>query len=240
MRRSSRQPPGFSVMELCFVLAIVAALAIFLGGAMARARKANRQALDQVHLRQIGATLLLYSMDHQQVLPVVVTPSPFKTLSVYLGYLPTTNDWSNDQSTPKNSIFKPGADEAAIRQLFTSGYDDRPRPDPLNSFCTNGYIGRNPGEVLEPGEESSNAERLNEIRNPNRKIYMVPARYIVKNPYHTRFSGATTLTFFRPGSGGKTDFPALFMDGHTEMFDPYLNGMTLNASNNRWVHPKTE
>ncbi len=205
---------------------------------MARARKTNRQALDQVHLRQIGATLLLYSMDHQQLLPDTATPQPVKTLAAYLDYLRTTDDWSNDQSTPKNSIFKPAANQEAIRQLFISGYDDRPRPDPLNSFATNAYIGRNPSNE----DAKYNVKRLNEIRNPGRKIYMIPAQFIVNNQYDPRFSASTASTFFRAGSepGGKGRMPALFMDGHTEMFDSYLNGTSFNAACNRWVHPTME
>jgi len=243
MIRLLRRSSGFTLLELCIVMVLVAVLAFFLNGAMSRVQTANRKALDLVHLHQVGVALIAYTTDHQQILPPMVSPSPLKTLAVYLGYLPTTGDWSNDASTPKNSIFKPAANQNAIRKLFISGYDERPQPDPLNSFCTNSYIGKNPGEVLEPGKSSENVERLNEVLNPSRKIYMVPSRFRVANPpYSERFSASASATFFRTGSSGEgaERLPALFMDGHTEMFDPYLKGITLNAANDCWIRPQKE
>ncbi|HWL51178.1 MAG TPA: hypothetical protein VNQ90_01995 [Chthoniobacteraceae bacterium] len=232
----SRSSPAFSVLELCVALALAAILAVFLNSVLAKTRTANRQALDPIHLRQIGVTLNLYITDHQQRLPAISNPVPVKTLAQYLGYIHSTNDWSNDSSTPKNSIFKPAANQRVIRQLFTSGYDDRDRPDPLNSFATNSYIGSDPNEV---GSESARAERWNEIVNPGRKIYMIPARFIA-TPYHTSFSGSSSFTFFRSGNAPdeKSRFPALFVDGHTEMFDPYLSGTSLNDAHRRWLRPK--
>ena len=218
------------------VLALVAILALFLNGALAKVRTANRQALDPIHLRQIGVTLHLYITDHQQRLPLVNNPLPVKTLAQYLGYIPFTSDWSNDQSQPKNSIFKPAANQRAIRQLFTSGYDERDSPDPLNSFATNFYMASDPNQA---GSESTQAQRWNEIVHPGRKIYMIPARFITR-PYQSSFSASSAFTFFQAGDAPdeKSRFPVLFVDGHTEMFNPYLSGANLNTASRRWVLPK--
>jgi len=232
----SRSSPAFSVLELCVALALVAILAVVLNGVLAKVQTANRQALDPIHLRQIGVTLHLYLTDHQQRLPAINNPSPVKTLAQYIGYLPSISDWSNDQSQPKNSIFKPAANQRAIRQLFTSGYDERDPPDPLNSFATNYYIASDPNQL---GNENTQAQRWNEIVHPGRKIYMIPARFMAR-PYQSSFSASSSFTFFQSGEPPdvKSRFPVLFVDGHTEMFNPYLSQTSLNLANRRWVYPK--
>ncbi|HWL53423.1 MAG TPA: type II secretion system protein [Chthoniobacteraceae bacterium] len=231
---------GFTLVELLVAIVLVAALAVFLMAAVSRARKGNRQALDLVSLRQIGTILHGYISDHQQELPVIVTPAPFKTLSIYLGYIPHARDWSNDQSSPKNSIFSPGADQRAIRALFTSAYDERVVPDPLNGFCTNGYIGSNPQTKLGPDDDDPNIRYYYQIRRPSSKIYALPSFFL--KSIGERFTAAPSNSPFRSDKNPeeKGHFPALFMDGHAAMVDPAPKGMSANAVHDRWVRPKKE
>lgn len=236
-----RPSSGYTVTELLVAVVLVALLTAFLMGAVARARKGNRLALDLMRLRQIGSMLHAYLSDHQQELPVIVTPAPFKTLSVYYGYIPHARDWSNDQSTPKNSIFSAAADQRAIRKQFSSAYDERVPPDPLNSFATSSYIGRNPTERLEPGEESRNVSHFHQIRRPALKIYALSA-FFLKDRSRERFSVAPSHSPFRSDRNPeeKGHFPALFMDGHAAPVDPAPRGMSGAAINDRWLYPKEE
>jgi len=232
---------GFTVLELLVAIVLVVTLVAFLMAAVSRARRGNRQGLDLVQLRQIGAILHGYTAEHQQELPPVVTPSPFKTLSVYLGYIPHASDWSNDASSPKNSIFSPAANQRAIRGLFVSAYDERVPPDPLNGFATSQYIGRDPSKKLPPGEEDPNVRYDYQIRRPSVKIYAISA-FFLKSGNQERFTVAPTNSPFRSDKNPeeKGHFPALFMDGHAAPLDPAPKGMSTKAINDRWVYPKSE
>ncbi len=238
-----RLPPprrsGFSVLEVVVAAVVAAILATLLAGAALRVRKQNRKMLDIANLRQIGSGFHLYLLEHQQKFPPCMLPVPKKTLAQYLGYIPTTKDWSNDSASPKNSIFSPAANREAIHALFTSGYDDRPKPDPLNSFSTNQYLGLNPSEV--PGEESVQAHDYREVRRPELKIWVVPSLFVPNN-YHGRLSGAKSHSPFRSDRNAALhgSFPALFLDGHVAFVDPAPKGMSDSEILRRWLLPKRE
>ncbi len=231
---------GFSLLELLVAIVLVITLVAFLMVAVSRARKGSRQAFDMVQLRQIGTILHAYVADHQQELPVVVSPAPFKTLSIYLGWIPHARDWSNDSSSPKNSIFSSAANQRAIHGLFVSAYDQRTLPDPLNSFATSVYIGRNPSAVPDPTAEEHNVRYYYQIRRPSVKIYAIPS-FFLKN-YQERFTEAPSNSPFRSdkNQAEKGHFPALFMDGHTAMMDPAPAGMSPKAIKERWFYPKND
>ena len=63
-RRIAPRPPGFTLVEILVVIAILAILAAILFPAFARARENARRASCQSNLRQIGLGLLQYSGDY--------------------------------------------------------------------------------------------------------------------------------------------------------------------------------
>ncbi len=229
---------GFSLLEMVVATVVVAILATLLAGVVLRVRKQSKRTLDIANLRQIGASFHLYLLEHGRKFPPCVTPAPVKTLAQYLGYIPNVKDWSNDGDSPKNSIFSPAANQQAIRSLFTSGYDDREKPDPLNSFATNTYIGLNP--TIDSASPNEQVDDYREVRRPDLKLWVVPALFVANN-YTGRFSASTSHSPFRsernPARHGT--FPALFLDGHVAFMDP-APGLSTSQLNHRWLMPLSE
>lgn len=230
---------GFSLLELLAVLAILVVLTSLLMLSSKIMFKAKKQAQDVANLRMIGQAFHGYLADNDQVLPVCQVPAVQKTLAHYLGFLDETDDWSNDSA--KNSIFKNGANERAIRKLFVSGSDGRDTPDPMTSYASNAYMGKDParGQALED-QRPETVIRYLEIKQPARKLYFIPAYFL--RDYSVRFSGATTSSPFIEGSNTeyKGPFPALFADGHVEVVesDPARVGRTGLQLRNEMVYPK--
>ncbi len=231
---------AFTMVEGLVALALVAIVAVLALTGIGSIRRSYARALDVHRMKQIGSLWLLSIQENQQKLPSTVLPSTFKTLAVKMGYIQSTNDWSNDSATPKNSIFRNGANEKAIRQLFVSGWDDRPNPDPLNSFSHNEYLGID-GTQKAPEEGSAWVDRWNHIRYPERKIFMIPAWFLPRTYANQRFSGATSSNPFRTANNPATKghFPALFADGHVNKVDPAPD-LTLSEINRRWLLPRSE
>ncbi|HWL54036.1 MAG TPA: hypothetical protein VNQ90_16460 [Chthoniobacteraceae bacterium] len=231
---------AFTVTETIVAVAMIAVVAVLALAGLRSVRGHYGKALDLHRMKQIGTTWLLYSQEHQQ-LPARVSPAAFKVLAQYLGYIKSTNDWSNDGESPKNSIFRNGANEEAIRKLFVSAWDDRPKPDPLNSFSHNEYLGRQGNQELS-ADSPEWAHRWSEIRRPEIKIFVIPAWFLPRTYANQRFSGATTSNPFRNVNhpAQKGHFPALFADGHVAKVDPAPDHLTLSQINKRWLLPKTE
>ena len=68
-RRFARRLPGFTLVEILVVIAILALLAAILFPVFARARENGRRASCQSNLRQIGMGLLQYIQDADERLP---------------------------------------------------------------------------------------------------------------------------------------------------------------------------
>lgn len=220
---------GFTLVELLVtasLLAVMALLAVAISGKMNSTKKRTR---DVANLRTIGQTLHAYLADHNFVFPVCVTPSPTRTFAQYLGYIADVKDWSDN-------TFRNGADEASIRKLFTSGYDQRPNPDPLNSFASNEYVGANPTN----SDAAENVVRFMEVQQPWRKIYYIPTHF--RREYAARFSGAASNSPFIDGNNTqyKGPFPALFLDGRVDMVeaDPVRVGKTGQQLRIQMIYPK--
>jgi prepilin-type N-terminal cleavage/methylation domain-containing protein/prepilin-type processing-associated H-X9-DG protein len=68
--RQPRLRTGFTLIELLVVIAIIAIIAAILFPVFAQAREAARKATCQSNLKQIGASLLMYTQDYDQTLPI--------------------------------------------------------------------------------------------------------------------------------------------------------------------------
>ncbi len=228
--RLYRATPGFTVTELLVVLVVVAVLASLIFAASMTALRARNKMRDVTNLRTIGQTFHAYLADHNQVLPVCVTPVPTRTFAQYLGFIDDVKDWAGD-------VFKNGADEASIRKLFISGYDQRLNPSPTDSYASNEYIGLNPNSTT---PSDAMVVRYGEIVRPSGKIYYVPAHFRLE--YHTRFTGAPSFSPFIDGNNKeyKGPFPALFVDGHVQMVeaDPARVGKTGAQLRKEMIYPK--
>lgn len=233
---------AFGMLEALISLAVVTILAVFLFGASSSVKEKAKRTRELSQLRQIGGVLHLYIAENNWRLPNQHGPIPVRTFAHYLGYINDVKDWTNDSADPPNSIFRNGANEAAIRKFFTSAYDDRVPPDPHGSFATNEYIGRNPSSALDPETYPDLAfvDTYPQIKRPSLKIYAVPSYFLPTR--RTRFAGTTLQAPFRTVNhpADKGDFPALFVDGHVEMLNPAPPGMTLSEINIRWLLPKRE
>jgi len=235
-----KKTSGFGLLELLISLGVAAIIALLLSVAASSARQKTQRSRELMQLRQIGGVLHLYLAENNWRLPNQHSPIPVRTFAHYLGYVRNVKDWTNNSADPPNSIFRNGANEAAIRKFFTSAYDDRVPPDPLGSFATSEYIGRNPNSTLDPQEyaDSAYVDTYPEIQRPSLKIYAIPSYFLPA--WKTRFSGTTVSSPFRTVNhpADKGDFPALFADGHVEMLNPAPPGMTLSQINIRWLLPK--
>lgn len=224
-------PLGFTLTELLVSVVVVAVLASLAFAAVTATLRARKEMRDITNLRTIGQTFHAYLADHNQILPVCVTPVPTRTFAQYLGFIDDVRDW------PGGDVFRNGADEASIRKLFISGYDQRPRPDPVDSYASNEHIGANP-TVGTPSE--STVTRYAEIVRPSRKIYYIPTHF--RREYHSRFSGSSSNSPFIDGRNTvyKGPFPALFVDGHVERVeaDPARVGRTGAQLRNEMIYPK--
>jgi len=228
---------AFSLPELLVVLAVVALLMIVLYGATQTVRKKSREMQEVVTLRNIGGVLHLYIADHRGDLPNNVLPAPAKALALQLGFINDVKDWSNDSAGIKNSIFRNGANETAIRRFFVSIYDDDLASDPLTAFAFNLNMGINPEHDPAEYQNGYFTKTYREIRRPSEKIYVVPAWFLLTRS--VRFTDAPSFTPFRStkNAAEKGFFPALFADGHVERVDPAPAGMTSSQINHRWVIP---
>jgi prepilin-type N-terminal cleavage/methylation domain-containing protein/prepilin-type processing-associated H-X9-DG protein len=90
----TKERPGFTLMELLLVIALVSTLAALMLPAVSRGREAGRSAACLSNLRQAGLALQLYTQDFNNRLPMMrdqsltVTnelPGPDQVLSNYLG-----------------------------------------------------------------------------------------------------------------------------------------------------------
>lgn len=236
----SQRSHGFTLIELMVALSIITVLSILAFGVSAGVKKGNRPIKDIATLKQIGVSVHVYAGEHRGQFPTVSLPAAVKVLAIQMGYIQSDKDWSNDNATPKNSIFRNGADEQGIRRFFRSAYDDRPQPDPLTSFAFSSYIGLNPSADPAEYQASSSANTYQEIKRPSEKIYVVPGYFLSR--YQERFSVATPNTPFRTANNPeeKGPFLALFVDGHTAMVDPEPKGLPLTQINHRWLLPKSE
>ena len=79
--RSRSTQPGFTLLELLVVLAIVAILASLLLPALARAKDAARKTACISNLRQMGIAIRLYSNDHDHLIPYGPHAPPFTSPS---------------------------------------------------------------------------------------------------------------------------------------------------------------
>lgn len=96
MPRHPRHPPGFTLVELLTVIAVIGVLVALtipvVGGVRASARRAECAS----NLRQIGGALFLYAADNKNHLPPVANPYPPANqeqmwqyaIWTYLGYAP--------------------------------------------------------------------------------------------------------------------------------------------------------
>ncbi|HWL53717.1 MAG TPA: type II secretion system protein [Chthoniobacteraceae bacterium] len=221
---------GFTATELLVALATVAVLASLVFAASTKALRTRNKMRDLTNLRTIGQVFHAYLADNNQIIPVCVSPSPARTFAQYLGYIDDVRDWGAD-------VFRNGADEASIRKLFISGYDQRPNPSPADSYASNEYIGFNP-KAATPSEVT--VVRYGEIARPSGKIYYVPTHF--RREYAARFSGAPSNSPFIDGNNTeyKGPFPALFVDGHVEMVeaDPARTGRTGAQLRKAMIYPK--
>jgi len=237
--RTGQKSQAFTLTEVLVVLALVFTMLLFAFGALGNLRRHYTRSLDVHRMKQIGATWLLYAQEHQQQLAWRVNPTSFKTLACYLGYIKDPKDWSNTTDAEvKGSIFRNGADERAIRSLFVSAWDDRPAPDPLNSFTPNEYMGYN-GREPSPEEGAEYVGYWNHIRQPETKIYVVPSWFLPGTYSVGRFSTSRNASPFRSdlNPADKGDFPALFADGHVEKVDP-APGLTAQQIKDRHILPR--
>lgn len=123
------RPRGFSVVELCIVIAIIVLLLAILLPALSRVRETSRTALCLSNLRQIGQATLGYTNDHNRLLmPAAYRPGKngvggvesYATILHNLGYI---------RATPQD----PTVLRSTSRDVFRcpSGIDDRPSVGPL-------------------------------------------------------------------------------------------------------------
>ncbi len=227
---------GFTLLEFLFLLTLVGILAVLSVVAVSQVRHRSQVARDVHQLKAIGQQFHLFVAENNGNLPASKGPGFFKLAALRNGWILSTKDWSNDQATPKNSIFYNNADEASIRAFFQSPSDPRPHPDPLNSYATNASIGFDP---YEDPPSAVRVLRLLEIKHPSRKILCLPSSYL--NSIDSSFSEAKSRNPFRNdrNPADKGDFPALFVDGHVELVDPdpAKHGLSLSEAIYRWLRP---
>lgn len=200
---------GFTATELLVVLAVVGVLAALLVATAGKALNTSRKMTGEIaNFRTMGAALHGYLGEHNQVMPTNNIIN--RTLAHYLGLIGKITDWG----TLENAGFN-----EPTHRLFISKYDDRPVPTRWDSYAENRYMGHDPkGEV---DFETTGILRYNEIVNPSRKLFCLPA-YFLKT-YHPTFSASATRSpFIDPPhyTSYKSPFPALFVDGHVETVDP--------------------
>lgn len=66
---SEKEKAGFTLLELCFVIAVVGILAAILLPSLAKARESARRSVCASNLRQLGAAIHLYALEHKGELP---------------------------------------------------------------------------------------------------------------------------------------------------------------------------
>ena len=69
--RTPRHHPGFTLIELLVVVAIIAILASLLLPTLARAKKASHLAACTSNLRQMGVSIQVYTVDHEDDMPLI-------------------------------------------------------------------------------------------------------------------------------------------------------------------------
>lgn len=230
---------AFTITELLVVLVIGAVLLALAYPASDKIRKQYAKTLDVYRLKQIGGAWLSYTQENNRRLPWRVSPVPVKTMAQYLGYIKHTDDWSNTTNTgERSSIFRNEANVAAIRKLFISGYDDRAKPDPLNSFSFNVYFGHD-GKTKGEGDTHEYVGWYHEIVRPDAKMLVIPAWFTAKPYENNRFSTATSSNPFRTAANPATKghFPAVFADGHVDFVDSNQDGKNQTVTN-RWIAPR--
>jgi len=108
----SRRNTGFTLIELLVVIAIIAVLAAILFPVFARAREKARASTCASNQRQIAAAMLMYSQDHDEMLPKTATV--WADINVEAGVLvcPTLG-----KSTPNGYVYWAKQDGRAIGKI---------------------------------------------------------------------------------------------------------------------------
>jgi prepilin-type N-terminal cleavage/methylation domain-containing protein/prepilin-type processing-associated H-X9-DG protein len=142
MRPARSKRPGFTLLELLIVIAIMAILAAILFPVLAQAREQARTARCLSNARQVGLAMMMYVQDYDEVIlpwfvptgqaPQLSSPDPLarradtkiwsQLVQPYLKnsqvlYCPSFDE----QSLIKNAA-RPQCDGARIRSLFPGGY----------------------------------------------------------------------------------------------------------------------
>jgi prepilin-type processing-associated H-X9-DG protein len=231
VRRSPRNRPAFSLVEMLIVIGILIVLLALLVPAMNRAREASRRAACASNLRQIGAAMMKYATENNGKLPQHAGASPF---------------WLFDIPKPtRDALLKMGAERGVFycpSNEFVQNADGlwnypSGKPDESSFHCATGYqfLMRRPTAVNMPPLEFQR-KFLTSINDSITLVYPAPRNTVVRTSsadiemvtdmVNSKGTG-TSENFFGTRGGFKDAHPTshmtknkpsggnvLFLDGH--------------------------
>ncbi len=202
---------AFTLIELLVVIAIIAILAAVLFPVFAQAREAAKATVCLSNLKQMGLSIVLYSDDYDQVLP----------MDSHSGGSQHSWNVTLQHYAKSKLLFRCPSD--------TSVNFDRPLPNRLltrkSSYGTNFYMTAYlPGEEDLPTSQTSGFTSLSQIAAPARTIYIAEMKKnLVSDHFHPAwwYADNPDFSFEDPQQTLETALHAgganyVFLDGHAK------------------------
>ena len=207
--RSTRR--GFTLTELCVLVAVISVLAAIIVPMIAKARARSRLAQCVTNLQQISRAVLLYAEEHKTTLPLL-EPSPppggwwyFK--EQVKGYLGLTGP-----SSPSDKVFACPADR---------GYDESAdKPLPFHLSRKHDYTSYVFNGVNLPGLPNVAGWTLNAVKEPARTLLVMEWTAHAPLSWHKSRTGQDNTPFYNDAES-----VVGFVDGHVNLIRIYYDGM---------------